>query len=387
MLIDGIEVPENLAANVAMREAYIMSEKNKPKADPPAPPADPPAPPSYIAPSDPPSHPADPSSQVVPGSSLFTDADYNELKEKHKLLEAEKADLLRKVSVPTKIIDPDLYRLAIIKEKSPEKFSTFAALKINKNISPLDLLIDNYVTENPEYKDNREMVSSFLKNNYGLDKPIPDPLDPSEADEEEVLQRNSEIEVAKKAREFGEMRMKNDAKSAIGKLESEFNAIELPESVEKTPEQVDQEKAQAVTGWTPVVEKVFEALKSIPISVQSQDAKEPTEFLSFELPAEMVPSYKKQLLEYCVGNNIPLTQEGVTQAAGAFINSFKRENEAKIMDAVVKKARKLTEMEYDAMYANPSALKDKIDRSQAPAESLQEQSRRKAAELAGVKYS
>lgn len=380
MLIDGIEVPDQFAKDPAMREAFLIGERNKPKeipADPPAPPADPPPTP----PADPPTPPADP-----PSPPAFSETDYNELKAKHDAAELKLAELSKKASIPTKINDPDLYRLAIIKEKSPEKFSTFAALKINKNLSPLDLLIDDYIEQNPEYKDKRDMVSSFLKNSYGMDKPIPDPLDPSEAEEEEVSARALEIEAARKVQEFGEMRMKSDAKSVLGKLETEFNAIELPESVEKTPEQIEQEKAQAITGWTPIAEKVFESLKFIPIFVQDKEAKEATEFLSFEIPQDMVPVYKKQLVDFCVSNHIPLTQEGVAHAAGMFITSFKRENEARIMDSVVKKARKLTEIEYDAMYSNPSSLKDQVKREETPAESPAERSRREAAAVEGVKY-
>lgn len=380
MLIDGIEVPDQFAKDPAMREAFLIGERNKPKpADPPATPAGPPDPPA-----DPPAPTAPPADPPAPPA--FSESEYNELKAKHAEAEAKLAELNKKVSIPTKINDPDLYRLAIIKEKSPEKFSTFAALKINKNLSPLDLLIDDYIEQNPEYKDKRDMVSSFLKNSYGMDKPIPDPLDPSESEEEEVSARAAEIEAAKKAQEFGEMRMKSDAKSVLSKLETEFNAIELPESVEKTPEQIEQEKAQAITGWTPIAEKVFESLKSIPIYVQDKEAKEATEFLSFEIPQDMVPVYKKQLVDFCVSNHIPLTQEGVAHAAGIFISSFKRENEARIMDSVVKKARKLTEIEYDAMYSNPSSLKDQIKRDELPAESPAERSRREAAAAEGVKY-
>lgn len=380
MIYNGIEVPDDIAAQgEGMMSAYAASQQNKP-ADPPAtPPADPPAAPPP-PPDDPPATPpADPPA-TPPSPPLFDVKQYEELQARYKELE-EKS----KTPVFDGEFDSDFFRLGILAKKNPDKFEVLKQLKLNPTIDPVNLLVYDHIAKNPEFKGREAEVLNFVKRQYQLNIRIPLPLSSEDFSEEEVQQRQSEIDEAEAQLSFAKTNLELAAKKVKSELDTEFQAIELPKNKVVSEEERRVSVETAKKEWQPVVTKIMEVLTHIPLMSQKADSESPVEILKYEIPADLKVKYTQQLLDHLSQNNIPVSEESVRKAASLFINTFKQENEARINHALARKIRSMTEAEYDQAYSNPSATRDQVN-PPVNTLSLKEQGERRAAEASGYKF-
>jgi hypothetical protein len=381
MIHNGIEIPDNIASQgEGMIEAYVIGQQNKP-ADPPATPPD--TPPADPPPTDPPATPpatppADP--PATPPAPEFDIKQYEELQTKYRELE-EKS----KTPVFDGEFDSDFFRLGILAKKNPDKFEVLKQLKLNPAIDPIRLMVYDHIAKNPEYKGREAEVENYMKRKYQLNVRIPLPLSADDYTEEQVAERQAEIDEAQSQLDFSKTNLELDAKKVKSELDTEFQAIDLPKNKVVSEEERKASIEKARTDWTPVVNKIMEVLTHIPLMAQKADKDAPQEILKYEIPLDLKPKYTQQLLDYLSNNNIPLSEQSVQQAASMFINTFKQENEARINHAFAQKIRSLTEAEYDQAYSNPSATRDIVNPPQSTL-SKQEQGERAAAESAGYKY-
>jgi len=383
MEIDGIQIPDSISAQGdGMISAYVMSEKNKPTPADPTPPAPadsgqpvPPVPADSGQPVPP--APADP---TPPSSTTIDMKEYLSLKEKYEELEKK-----AKTPVFEGEFDADYFRLGIMAKKDPDKFEALKQLKLNPEIDPVRLLVYDHISKNPEFKGRESDVENFIKRQYQLNVRIPLPLSPDDYSEEEVRERELEINEANEQLKFAKTNLELAAKKVKSELETEFNAIDLPKNKVVSEEERVAAVSKAKTEWAPVVTKMMEVLTHIPLMSQKADSEAPVEILKYEIPVDLKVKYASQLVNYLSENNLPMTEESVQRAAAMFINTFKQENEARINHALARKIRSMTDAEYAIAYSNPSAVRDQ---HQPPATqlSLKEQGERAAAEAAGYKF-
>ena len=350
---NGVTIPDEYASSEEMIQAFLS---NPPRpADPPVP-ADPPAPAELPTPAELPK-PADPPTP----SDKVDKAEYDRLKAEHEEFTKKYTELETKTS---KYVDTDplTYRLSHLKVNNPELFPIYASLKLAGGMKPIDLLVEDYVLENPEYKDKKSQVAKFIMREYGLNVEIPEPLDPDYASEDEIATRNAEIASAKETLELNEMKLANAYKLASQKFSDRFEAIELPVKG-KTPEEVVAEKEQRKTGWKPVVDEVFKTVSSIPVFPDAKEGEKVEAIVEIPLTEDLKKEYATGMLEYLTESGMPLDKESLQTAYARFYTKFVSDNLPKIVSSVMKKARELTDAEYDKMYSNPSALSDGTNRT------------------------
>ncbi len=381
MQVNGVEVPDEYAGSVELQQAYLSSMKSKP-ADPP--PSDPP-PPSPPPPSDPP--PVDPPPPPpTPTADVIELTKYNELKLQHDEISKKYAEIEGKFS---NIVEPDpeTYRLSHIKKNNPELFPIYASLKLTGNMKPVDLLVEDYIAENPDYKDKRNQVVEFILNKYGLDAEVPEPLTLDVENgiyEADVNARKSEIDKANRQLRINEMRLETDYKAAQKKFVDKFDAIEIPFSKPKTQEEITAAKEQLKSTWKPVVDEVFKTVNAIPIFGTVKEGEQATPFIEIALTDEQKKAHTEGMLQYLSESGLQPTKESLEQAYARFHMKFVADNLNQIVSAVAVKARKMTEEEYDKMYANPSALKDQSNANPKPTNEL-EDSRAMALRAEGIR--
>ena len=374
---EGIIIPDNLvAAGEDMISAYINEQKFKPA----GPPADPPAPVDPPAPADPPADPpAPPADTPAPLPPTVSVEEYEKLKSRLKEFEEKKTPEFNAD------IDPDYYRLGILAKKDPVKFELFKQLKLNKNIDPVQLMVYDHISKNPEDVGKEADIEKFIKRKYKLHTSPPSELSPDDFSEEEVSKRKSEIDEYNDELFFAKKSLELEAKKVKSELEQEFSAIDLPVSKVISEDERKANIETAKTEWTPVVGEIMKVMTHIPIFTQKADKEEPQEILKYEIPADLKLQYEQRLLEHLSSNQIPVTKEAVEKAASIFLNTFKQENEARINHAFAGRIRSMTEAEYDQKYANPSAIRD-ISNPPPVELSKAEEGRRQAAEAEGFRY-
>lgn len=381
MIIEGVNVPDEIySQGEGMVSAFIMSEKNKPTNPAPANPEPAPAP---NPPANPDPAPAPNPDPAPPAPVLPTPVDIKE----YESLKAKYAELEAKAKTPVfeGEFDADFFRLGIMAKKDPDKFEVLKQLKLNPQIDPVRLLVYDHIAKNPEFKGRETDVENFIKRQYQLNVRIPLPLSPDDYSEEEVNERQSEIDEANEQLKFAKTNLELAAKKVRAELDTEFNAIELPKNKVVSEEERVAAITTAKTEWTPVVNKIMEVLTHIPLMTQRADSEQAVEILKYEIPVDLKAKYTTQLVDFLAENNFPVTKESVERAAAIFISTFKQENEARLNHALARKVRSMTEAEYDLAYTNPSAARDQHNPPSNQL-SLKEQQERKAAEAAGYKF-
>jgi hypothetical protein len=327
----------------------VLSQKNKPVESPASPVVVPPVPPT------------DSFEPVVPPVVPPVDVDvielarYNELKNQYDQVVSKQTELEKKVSgfVET---DPETYRLSHVKKNNPELFSIYASLRLTGNMKPVDLLVEDYISENPEYKNDKNKVVEFILNKYGLDVEPPKPLNPEDYSEEEVAARELEISKATRQFQINEMRLNTDYKVVQKKFADKFDAIELPFSKPKLPEEILAEKETLKSTWKPVVDEVFKTVSVIPIFSITKEGEKPVPFIEFALTDVMKKEYSDGMIGYLAESGSQPSKESLEGAYSRFHMKFIADNLNEIVSHVIKKARELTETEYDKLYHNPSGL-------------------------------
>ncbi len=310
---------------------------------------------------------------------------FKELETRHNDLLAKFNDLNSKAENFVDV-DPDAWRLSIVKSKDPEKFGLYAGLKLSSNMKPLDILVEDFVLRNPGFKDRKAQVIDLLVNKYKLDEEIPSPLSADDGhDEDAVSRRNSEIEKAKKAKSINEIQMEVDANEAKARLLGEFDKIELPTRKKETPEELQAKKDALKTSWAPVVQAVFKDAATIPLFMPAaKEGEKPEMFLEMPVTDELKKVYSEQMLAMLSESGAELTKDNLAAAVARFRYSFINDNLPEIIKSVADKARALTDDEYAKMYHNPSGLAE--DKSKNPAQvSKQQESINKILEMEGIK--
>lgn len=376
---EGILVPDDIAASgEGMISAYVSAQKNKPL--PPADPAPEPAPaPAPVPAPDPIPDPAPAPAPVPAPQPTISVDEYNEMKRK---LEAA-------TSAPkpqfTDEYDPDFIRLGLLAKKDPAKFGILKQIKLNPTIDPVKLMVYKHISENPEDAADEASVEAFVRHQYNLDKRIPEPLSAEDHTEEQVKIREIEIEDAKRLLGFSQKQIEIAAKKVKSDLDAEFQAIDLPVAKVVTEEERKANVAKSRQEWNPAVSEIMKVVTHISLFSQKADKEEPTEILKYEIPADLKAKYSERVADYMSSNQIPLTEDSIRQAASLFVDTFKRENEARINHAFARKIRSMTEAEYDAEYSQPSATRDQPGPTPQPLSKF-EDSRRRAAEASGYKF-
>lgn len=308
---------------------------------------------------------------------------YKELETQHNEIVGKYSELQKKAENYVDV-DPDAYRLSYIKNKTPDQFQLYATLKLGHGMKPLDILVEEYALENPDFAGKKAEIAEMLIEKYGLDIDIPKPLDPAENDDDLVAQRNSEIEKAQKKVRIREMQMEADSKKATQKLLSKFDEIEIPVAKRKTEEEIKAEKETAKTAWAPVVGEVFKTLNSVPLYLPAKEGAKPEVFLDFAMTDEMKKNYAEAMTGFLVESGAQMTQESLAVAVHRFRNSFVADNLPEIISSVAAKVRKMTEEDYDREFAAPSGLMDKNKNKTIPPNKYDE-SIQKIMEAEGVR--
>jgi hypothetical protein len=334
-----------------------------------------------------PQYQAQPEPQPAPqpekkSDGLFDEAKFLEsmgLKSKDEIVSLkQKVEELSAVPKSESAIDdPVLFGLNKVKKERPEDFDFFMKLKLNGDVDNLELLVNDYIKRNPTKKDNPDLVKDFIKRKYGLDSKIPKPLDPDDATEEEIEQRNEEIRDAKRAVEFAEMQMEEDVAKVKSAYDQEFEGF-LKDFKAPTQENV----AEMAKPWEPVAKKFMGNLKKVPVHVPGPEG-ELQPFLDFTIPEEQMPALEKAIIDYAVSQKLPLEEKSVNKIYEFVVGQVYAANIFKINHAIAERARSMTEEEYDKAYRNPSAIQDPV-RQNASTESKHEESVRKAMESEGV---
>lgn len=350
---NGIQIPDEFAGSEDMIQLFLVNNSRQQSETPPA---TPPETPPVTPPETPPEIPL-----ATPPVQAIDPEEFNRYKTERDQFHARLQELEAVKVVDT---DPDTYRLSHIKANNPELFPVYASLKLGHGLKDVDLLVEDYLAENPEMKDKRNEVVEFILNKYGLDTNVPAKLNPDDATDDEIAARDAEIAAAEKKLRLGNLSLAQDVKAVQKKFNDRFEAIQLP-GKPKTPDQINAEKAALKEGWKPVVDKIFETVSVVPIYPAFKEGETPKAFLDFAMTDEMKRSYSEGMLQYVSEAMLEPSKETVQVAYARFHNKFIADNLPHIISRVIKKARELTETEYDAIYHNPSGLID--DKSKAPA--------------------
>jgi len=348
---NGIQIPDEFAGSEDMIQLFLVN--NSRQQPEPAPTPDP-------IPNPVPTPTPNPDPEPTP-APVIDPEEFNRYKTERDQFHARLQEL---ESVKVIDTDPDTYRLSHIKANTPELFPVYASLKLGHGLKDVDLLVEDYLAENPEMKDKRNEVVEFILDKYGLDTKVPVRLNPDDATDDEIAARDAEIAAAEKKLRLGNLSLAQDVKSVQKKFNDRFEAIQLP-GKPKTPDQINAEKAALKEGWKPVVDKIFETVSVVPIYPAFKEGETPKAFLDFAMTDEMKRSYSEGMLQYVSEAMLEPSKETVQVAYARFHNKFIADNLPHIISRVIKKARELTETEYDAIYHNPSGLID--DKSKAPA--------------------
>lgn len=369
----NLEIPDGIKGNEELMLAFAAS--NTPPATPSASTPEPiPGVEPVIQPGTP--NPAEPKHDEPVAPSVFDEAKYLAslgFSSKDEILSLKEA---KEKPVAT-IEDPVMYALSRIKKEKPEDFNFYMKMKLTENLDNLELLAADYIRKNPSKKDKPELVRDYLGSVYGLDEEIPEPLTPDDASPEEIAIRNKEIEKAKKRIAFGEMRMEEEAAKAKQSFETEFSSF-LDVKAGPTQEQL----VEMTKPWVPVAKTFMESVKTVPILIPGPDGN-PVKFMEYAIPQEQVQNYTSAIVDFAVGNKLPLEEGSVPKIYEHVLTQVYLSNMIGINKAIAEKARTLTQQEYDEAYRNPSALKDQVPPGSKTV-SKYEESRAKALAAEGV---
>lgn len=260
----------------------------------------------------------------------------------------------------TNIDDPELYRLGVIKKQKPDDYKTYFKL-LNNELSDTELIKAKVLAENPALKTmEKQDVDDFIAHKFGLDIEVPSPLDPELASEEEVNQRNKEIEKANKLKRINETALKSEAQNYAEVLKAEFSKIEAPTA--RDPEaqkaQIEEAQGKAKQYFATPVEKLAETIVKIPVFayMEVKEGEQPQAEIQFEVSKEEQAQVAKEALELLSSNLMQPTEETLKVAKFYMTHKLIERNQHKINYMLMEHARSMTEEKWIERSHNPSAL-------------------------------
>lgn len=252
-------------------------------------------------------------------------------------------------------IDPDLYRLNILKVKDEGNFNLYKNLLFGE-VTTIELLKLKSLTENPLLKDEPD-VDEIIKEKYGLDIEIPEQKTPEDflkddgdLDDAAYRQYNKSIDKAKKKLRVAELNAKNEAENFRKSKLDEFKKTEVPFLSKETRQQNLQKLDE---NWRPVTDSIMDTyLKDkFKITFGKDESK-----VDVELPIdkEQREVFKKELQNFFINNDLPLTKESYQQGVQYVHTLYKMNNFDSIIEAYAEKRVKDKEEEWRNKGINPS---------------------------------
>lgn len=212
------------------------------------------------------------------------------------------------------------------------------------SMNPIDRLVLHEVMKNPKYASKEHLIRADLEDTYGT----LDSSDPDLSDED------------KRKIELNKFRLERDADDAAAEIKKMRDGIEVPRvDIEAMKVERDKQQADLRAGWTTVVSEFLKSRTAIPLPTLGADGKEVKAFMDFTLTDDLKKDYDKQLVDFAVNNNVPLTEEGFAQIAGVFDSQFVLNNLPRLIHSAVTKAKEMSTEEWRKYTHNPSALENK----------------------------
>lgn len=352
MIINGIDVPDDIARDEAMKQAFLMTHK----------PAEPAAG----------GEPAggqdggqgsgqEPAGSGTPaGAATAPEVNWGEFGEEFKSKEdlanaiTEYRSLKSKPKETSVINDPVFYRLAKLKAESPEEYPLFKKLVLDGDADPLELLSIDFIKSNPGFKGQEDKVKGFLRRQYNLNTEIP--AEPDADDQSPEANRiRQEIKTKREDLEFSEMKMKADSEKVKQSLINErFEKIELPQFT--NPEDVTKLREQRKDVYEKsIAPEAVKAINSLPIYIKNEKG-EMVKALDFQLGDAHKKRLNELLIEFGSTLDGEVNKDHAVTAISNAMSALKDEYQAEINTIIFTSARAMVEQDYYKLYHNPAPI-------------------------------
>ncbi len=236
-----------------------------------------------------------------------------------------------------------------VKETGITDTSLFSTLKGAdlKSMEARRILEINMSKDNPNL--SQRQIQEYIDDNYNQIK-----QDFSHVDDED--ERRIKEDAQDRAIRRGETNLEIDANKArtelIG-LQGKIKSVDLAADLESN-QKAHQEKVEALTKeWTPHINQSIQELRQFKIEIDNNG--EGKELAKFEIPADKLPVYANQAMQWAVNNDIdPATNDGRSQVNEFMANIALIDNRNQIIQKTYNAARSDMELELEKEISNPT---------------------------------
>lgn len=231
--------------------------------------------------------------------------------------------------------NPVFYKMEQLSEKEPDNVATYQKFLFG-NPDDKELFKIGFLLDNPEYKDDPDVVQRRLEKAY------PILFDP------DVDQDSQEYKDAK-------LDLELDAKKVRKTLQGKLDAIEVPDPV-KDAEAEKAKKTEFVNAWRPHFDSLKKETK-IPVNVLSEKDNTPEHFFDIDMTADEQEKYSNLAAQFIVSNNLPVNGDSVEKVKDFMRKAYIVEHLEKYTTSVANEAAKAAGKDWRKKVHNSDPLK------------------------------
>jgi hypothetical protein len=233
-------------------------------------------------------------------------------------------------------LNKDYLRLNALESQKSEKSEVFKKLLFG-DLSDTDLIKLDLVSQYPELKDDKEMLEFQLEEKYPH-------IFGADADPE-----SDEFQKAKK-------KMKFEANQVTKKLKSEFESIELPDTL--NPDHKQEKMKKTIETWKGNFEEHSGELMTIDVNLDKE------KFMDIEIPKNKQKDYKNAALMFIAQNGLNYSKESLHKVKDYVKAMYIASNLPDYNKAILEKRAQMSDEQWRKFVHNPAPV-DKASKPKA----------------------